>query len=214
MECDSTAPGARLNWQLENHVVTGRTLVISSTLFSNVSDWNLKATCHGQFEGLDDCQKDLNVIIYSKCHFVDCIRLINTACLSDSNIYSPFVIIFIKHLISELPEKVSLSTRDDAEPMIEGKNYTLQCDVQNAGPVQFLSVNWYKGQNLLKSNIFSEIKTFDNKSTTLTIFPSRNDAKTLYSCEAELRLASKNSLKVKSDPLNITVHCEYIVKYT
>ncbi|KAK3511422.1 hypothetical protein QTP70_007905 [Hemibagrus guttatus] len=77
--------------------------------------------------------------------------------------------------------------------MIEGKRYTLQCDIQGVSPVQLLTVNWYKGEYLVPKAHFTEIE----------ISPSRNDTETPYSCEAELGL--QKSIKVRSNPLKITV---------
>lgn len=102
---------------------------------------------------------------------------------------------------------MSTSTWDHADPMIEGNNYTLQCDISNVAPVQFLTVNWYKGQVLVESESFDGIKNPANISTTLKFSPNRNDTKIQFSCEAELKLGPKVE-KVKSDPLNKIVHCK------
>ncbi|KAF4073719.1 hypothetical protein AMELA_G00246540 [Ameiurus melas] len=109
------------------------------------------------------------------------------------------------------PDKVSISTLRHAEPMIEGKNYTLQCEVQNVAPVQLLTVNWYKGQRFVKNDTIFETKdlkiiTESTFNTTLTISPSRNDNKEQYRCETVLKLGPQSTRNVKSEPLNITVH--------
>lgn len=112
----------------------------------------------------------------------------------------------MKYPISDLPKKVFISTKNHTGPMIEDKHYTLHCDAQDVSPVPLLTVNWYKGENLVKKAHYTEIKTLDNNSLTLTISPSRNDTNTTYSCEAQLGL--QNSTKVRSSPLRITVHCK------
>ncbi|TSO47183.1 Vascular cell adhesion protein 1 [Bagarius yarrelli] len=105
------------------------------------------------------------------------------------------------------PEKVSIGTLDHTGPMIEGNNYTLRCDIRNVAPVHLLTVNWYKGKYHIKNESFpSGTEFLANKTATLTIFPSRNDNITSYSCEAELQLPLKNPIKVKSNPFNITVY--------
>lgn len=90
--------------------------------------------------------------------------------------------------------------------MKEGNSYTLLCDIQNVAPVQFLTVNWYNGQKLVKSERFDE-KNPANITTMLKISPNRNDTKIQLSCEAELKLGQK-LIQVKSEPLNRTVHCK------
>lgn len=101
---------------------------------------------------------------------------------------------------------MSISTLGHAGAMTEGRNYALQCDIKNVAPVQLLVVKWYKGQDLVKEERFMETKNPDNITTTLKISPNRNHSKIQYRCEAEL--GSESYLKVKSDFLNITVHCK------
>ncbi|KAF5908824.1 hemicentin-1-like isoform X1, partial [Clarias magur] len=109
--------------------------------------------------------------------------------------------------IYKRPDKVSLSTLGHANPMIEGNNYTLRCDVQNVAPIQLLTVNWYKGQNLVKTATFKKAENPTNASTTIKIVPNRNDTNTTYRCEAVLKLESGEiPFKEQSVPLNITVH--------
>ncbi|XP_026785439.3 hemicentin-1 isoform X3 [Pangasianodon hypophthalmus] len=107
--------------------------------------------------------------------------------------------------IYKRPDRVSISTVGHTGPMIEGREYELQCDIQNVAPVQLLTVNWYKGNNLVKNQSFDETTNPADKTATLKISPSRNDIKTQYHCEAKLKPAPDNST-VKSDLLNITVH--------
>lgn len=103
---------------------------------------------------------------------------------------------------------MSISASSNAEPMIEGENYTLQCNIQNVAPVQFLTVNWYKGQDLVKSETDFETKDLSTINTTLVISPSRKDNKKQYSCETVLKLGPQSLCENKSDPLNIAVHCK------
>ncbi|XP_060798578.1 hemicentin-1-like isoform X2 [Neoarius graeffei] len=174
--CDSSASTENLSWKISNNVYNVSTLLMNSTLLIEVLGWNGKASCHGQFVGLDDCQKDLNITIY-KC-----------------------------------PDQVSIRTLGlaEAEPMKEGNSYTLLCDIQNVAPVQFLTVNWYNGQNLVKSERFDE-KNPANITTMLKISPNRNDTEIQLSCEAELKLGQK-LIQVKSEPLNRTVHSIPVIK--
>ncbi|XP_047006410.1 hemicentin-2 isoform X1 [Ictalurus punctatus] len=113
------------------------------------------------------------------------------------------------------PDWVSISTVNHKGPMIEGREYELQCEVQNVAPVHLLTVNWYKGQHLVKRENFSdETVKPDNKTTTLQISPSRDDDGVQYRCEAELNLGPEGPQpppKVTSDPLNIAVHYKPVI---
>lgn len=93
--------------------------------------------------------------------------------------------------------------------MTEGNNYTLLCDFQNVAPVQLITVNWYKGQHLLKTATFNEVPNPTNTSTTIKIVPNRNDNITQYTCEVVLKLESGEvKFQMKSETLNLTVHCK------
>ncbi|XP_060753224.1 hemicentin-2-like [Tachysurus vachellii] len=166
VKCLSSVSNATLKWRFRDTEVNNDTLVIDSAL--DYLDWNLNATCYGNFVGLGGCSKDLNITIY-------------------------------KH-----PEKVSISIKNHSGPMIEGNSYMLQCDVQNTGPLELLTVNWNKVKGQTGNEDFIKPRILANESTTLTISPSRND--TSYSCSAELRLGEKNSHIIRSNPLYIEVH--------
>ncbi|KAI5620888.1 intercellular adhesion molecule 5 precursor [Silurus asotus] len=114
------------------------------------------------------------------------------------------------------PDLVSISTVNHTGPMIEGRQYELQCDVQNVAPVRLLNVNWYKGQQLVHSDSFTdETKTPVSKTMTLQVSTQRGDDEVQYRCEAELKLGPEGPQpppRVTSDPLTITVHCENPIK--
>ncbi|XP_053468821.1 hemicentin-2 [Ictalurus furcatus] len=117
--------------------------------------------------------------------------------------------------IYKRPDRVSISTVNHKGPMIEGREYELQCDVQNVAPVHLLTVNWYKGQHLVKTEIFSDKTPYPaDKTTTLQISPSKDDDGVQYRCEAELNLGPEGPQpppKVTSDPLNIAVHYKPVI---
>uniref|UniRef100_A0A673G7E9 Ig-like domain-containing protein n=1 Tax=Sinocyclocheilus rhinocerous TaxID=307959 RepID=A0A673G7E9_9TELE len=95
--------------------------------------------------------------------------------------------------IYKTPDSVSISIVNHRGPMIEGKQYELQCDVHDVAPVQNLTDN----------------KTPVNETTTLLIRPDRADDGAQYRCEAELELGAEGPQpppKETSDPLNITVY--------
>ncbi|KAG5832819.1 hypothetical protein ANANG_G00295200 [Anguilla anguilla] len=94
--------------------------------------------------------------------------------------------------------------------MLEGKQYQLQCEVQNIAPVQYLTVKWYKGETLENQTSYDALtKTPVNVSSTLLITPTSADDGAQYSCVAELELGPEGPQpppSTESDPLSITVH--------
>lgn len=97
--------------------------------------------------------------------------------------------------------------------MVEGREYQLLCEVQNIAPVQYLTLRWYRGQTEVYNNTFSELSpaTPVQVSSTLLITPSKAEDGAPYSCEAALELGLEGpqpSPRVKSEPLNINVHCK------
>ncbi|KAG7460325.1 hypothetical protein MATL_G00220060 [Megalops atlanticus] len=110
------------------------------------------------------------------------------------------------------PDSVSISSVDHTSPMVEGRQYQLQCEVQNIAPVQNLTVKWYRGETEItegESSFNNTTKTPMNVSSTLTITPSRADDGAQYSCVAELELGPEGPQpppEVTSEPLKITVH--------
>lgn len=98
--------------------------------------------------------------------------------------------------------------------MIEGREYELECYILNVAPVHLLTVNWYKGQKLIDSmGNFNTSARPVNHTATLQISPHRSDDGVYYRCEAELKLGPEGPQpppKMTSDPLTITVHCEFV----
>ncbi|XP_051573256.1 intercellular adhesion molecule 5 isoform X2 [Myxocyprinus asiaticus] len=112
--------------------------------------------------------------------------------------------------IYKTPDSVSISTVDHTGPMIEDKQYKLQCDIQNVAPVNNLTVKWFKGETLVNFTTFNDkTKTPVSESATLLITANRTDDGVQYRCEAELELGPDGPHpppRVTSEPLNITVH--------
>lgn len=120
--------------------------------------------------------------------------------------------------MAELPDQVSISIVGHTGPMIEGKQYDLQCDVYNIAPVHLLTVNWYKGQHLVAKTCFSDsTKSPVNQSTRFHMSLSRADDGVYYRCEAELKLSraraeAQTPSKLASKVLGLTVHCTSLLK--
>ncbi|XP_035253453.1 hemicentin-1-like isoform X2 [Anguilla anguilla] len=107
-------------------------------------------------------------------------------------------------------DSVLISAVNHTGPMLEGKKYQLQCEVQNIAPVQYLTVKWYKGETLENQTSYDALtKTPVTVSSTVLITPTSADDGAQYSCVAELELGPEGPQpppSYKSDPLNITVH--------
>lgn len=96
--------------------------------------------------------------------------------------------------------------------MFEGRQYTLECTVQNVAPVQNLIVTFSRGRTVLSvqsNDNHKEMKPV-KQSFTLNINTSKEDDGVQYSCEAKLELEMPQPRPlVKSNPIISTVFCEY-----
>ncbi|XP_069051870.1 vascular cell adhesion protein 1 isoform X5 [Lepisosteus oculatus] len=113
-------------------------------------------------------------------------------------------------ILYKYPDSVSLSSDSPVDQMVEGIQYQLQCEIKNIAPIQYLTVNWYRGQTLIHSQTFSHntTRTPVNVSATLLFTPDRADNGQQLTCEAELNLGPEGPQPPpanQSDPLRITV---------
>ncbi|XP_036825833.1 intercellular adhesion molecule 1 isoform X4 [Oncorhynchus mykiss] len=92
-------------------------------------------------------------------------------------------------ILYKTPDSVSISPLSHSGPMMEGKEYQLQCDIQNIAPLQNLVVRWYKGNETIETQTFNDsTKELVNMSSTITITHKRYEGEVEYRCEAELDL--------------------------
>lgn len=99
-----------------------------------------------------------------------------------------------------------------AGPLYEGRQYTLECTVQNVAPVQNLRVTFYRGQTALRVQSGNKQGGMEpvTQSFTLNITISKEDDGVQYSCEAKLELEmSEPPPLVTSQSITSTVYCEY-----
>ncbi|XP_069051882.1 intercellular adhesion molecule 2-like [Lepisosteus oculatus] len=93
-------------------------------------------------------------------------------------------------ILYKYPDSVSIISDSPVVQMVEGRQYQLQCEVQNIAPVQYLTVNWYRGQTLIHSQTFSHntTRTPVNVSVRHLFTPDRADNGQQLTCEAELNM--------------------------
>lgn len=95
-------------------------------------------------------------------------------------------------------------------PLFEGKQYILECSVQNVAPVQNLVVTFYKGQTVLKrDSIYEKEKKPKNLSFTWIVNSTKEDDGVQYRCDAKLELEiTQPAPLVTSQSITASVYCE------
>ncbi|KAK5613560.1 hypothetical protein CRENBAI_019603 [Crenichthys baileyi] len=107
------------------------------------------------------------------------------------------------------PERVIMRL-DEAGPLTEGTEYTLQCSVQDVAPARNLIVAFYRGLTQLghmKST--STTKAPVSETFSLSYNTSKEDNGAHFWCEAKLELGAEGPKPppvVKSNDLSVTVH--------
>lgn len=87
--------------------------------------------------------------------------------------------------------------------LVEGTQHELQCDIIGVAPVQNLTVRWYKGKQIIKTETFSNTTKRPVEVSSMLMFNvSRGDHGAEFWCEAQLDFG----LQGVKNPVNSKVH--------
>ncbi|KAK2833282.1 hypothetical protein Q5P01_017171 [Channa striata] len=120
------------------------------------------------------------------------------------------------------PDSVVIRSVDNLSSVMEGREFSLQCDIINVAPVQNLTVRWYRQNDTfeppgeVKMEVTSclpedincnigVIRSPVNVSSVIKISLNKQDGITEFRCEAQLNLGPEGPPNIMSSPLNISV---------
>lgn len=110
-----------------------------------------------------------------------------------------------------------MSELSQTGPLVEGKNYGMQCDIVNVAPLRNLSVNWHKGKEVFYTETFNESGIYPvypvNASSVLNLMAHRDDNGTQIWCEAKLNFwpTGPNVPSTQSQSHEANVLCKFIM---
>ncbi|KAM7371803.1 hypothetical protein PAMP_009013 [Pampus punctatissimus] len=112
------------------------------------------------------------------------------------------------------PEDVVLFPINHVRATVEGTEYDLQCDVINVAPVQNLTVRWYKDNEIIKTDSFTNTtKTPESESSLLSIITKRGDNGTRFRCEAQLDFGPHGPQCPAISSVEHTVNVQYAPEF-
>lgn len=178
-----------------------KTAGVSSVVLNitSVEHWEVLVICFLNRVKVGQCSENFPVTVYSK--------YIQGRVDFDPSI-PPMLNIFFS-LCAEAPDRVSISQPSLTAPLVEGETYSLKCDVVNVAPIQNLSVHWYKGEKILRTERFhGSSKAPVNATSVFNLTAQRGDDQTRIRCEAQLDLDTVPSLPaIKSESRAVIVQC-------
>lgn len=97
-------------------------------------------------------------------------------------------------------------------PVVEGENYSMQCDIVHVAPVKNFSVVWHKGNEILYDETFDEPSVLPvNKSSVLKRVAHRDDNGSPIWCEAKMNFwpKARNLPMLHSKAQEVIVLCKF-----
>lgn len=165
-----------------------------------MTEWDIELTCFALSDQWGQCYLKLPVLVYSE--FWSC----------RERPWGSSGWFICRPVFTEPPEAVSISFVNHTGPLLEGRQYTLQCDVRDVAPVENLTVTFYKGTDALSTlRAKNCVTTPATEVFTLTIRPKRDDDGVQYWCEAKLMLGPNGPLHppvMTSEKIIVAVLCE------
>ncbi|KAM6965923.1 hemicentin-2-like [Tautogolabrus adspersus] len=107
------------------------------------------------------------------------------------------------------PEAITISSNSAFKGVLkEMEEYNFTCDIPNIAPVQSLTVRWYKGDDLLRTETFKNpSKERVNQTSILGFKATRQDSGVTFRCEAHMDLGHEElQFNVSSQDYHIKVH--------
>ncbi|XP_075942835.1 vascular cell adhesion protein 1-like [Anarhichas minor] len=110
--------------------------------------------------------------------------------------------------VYKTPDRVSISQPSLEGPLVEGNQYSIQCDIVNVAPVSNLSVHWHKGDTISYTERFNGSSTSPvNVTSVFDLTAQRGDDGTQIWCEAQLDFWGPvpNLTTIKSESRDVIV---------
>uniref|UniRef100_A0A3Q1J7F0 Ig-like domain-containing protein n=1 Tax=Anabas testudineus TaxID=64144 RepID=A0A3Q1J7F0_ANATE len=108
--------------------------------------------------------------------------------------------------VYKTPDSVSVSASSD-EPLVEGREFSLTCDIINVAPKRNLIVKWYRDHEKVHTEMFkndtSELP--NNVTSTWKMIPKKSYNGTKFTCKAELDLGPKGPEPVPTFSINLFI---------
>jgi len=196
---------------------------------ASLNTWSIEPICYITVTGYEDqCERTLQVTVYSK-YKLYCLSTYYTVyskyilyCLQSVpgtryTVSSQYQVPGIRYqvyfmpacVLSEPPDSVSVSELGVAGPMQVGVSYQLQCDVTNVAPVRNLSVVWYRGNDIILTEVRDNaVATPQNESFALTITPEKSHHGERIQCQVRQNLGTSGPAATWSQPYVLRVTCE------
>ncbi|CAJ0940534.1 unnamed protein product [Ranitomeya imitator] len=103
-----------------------------------------------------------------------------------------------------LPSKVTIDMVSEVE---EGEEYTINCTVHEVAPLEYLTINVFRGEEVINSSSYNGPHVVDKQTVShvYTFQASRRDNRENFTCEAVLQLGSE-AKRVKSPELTVQTY--------